>query len=232
MTAPDTHRGPPYDLILLDCDSTLCRMEGIDELAARAGIVEQLRPITDAAMAGTTSFDVAYADRLALLRPDRKAIDWLAQRYHQTLLEDAAELIAALQDCGKAVHIVSGGIRQALAGLAEPLGLPADHILAVDLSLDTHGAYAGYDQDSPLCHQHGKAAVGRLLARPGERTVMVGDGITDLEVIAAGIDFVGFGGVARRPAVEARAAAYHPGPDLTGLLPLLLTASELRAVRK
>lgn len=221
------HQGPPYDLILFDCDSTLCHMEGLDYLAERAGLAKQLRPLTEAAMNGEIDFDTAYAERMALLRPDREAVDWLARKYRQTLLADAAELIRTLRDHDKTVYIISGGIRQALADLAEPLGLPAEHIYAVDLSFDISGTYAGYDQHSPLCRQHGKAEVGRLLARPGERAVMIGDGITDLEIAAAGIDFVGFGGVVRRPAVEARAAAYHPGPGLTGLLPLLLTASEL-----
>jgi len=224
------HRGPPYDLVLFDCDSTLCRIEGLDALAEQAGIAEQLRPITEAAMNGDTDFARAYAERLQLLQPDRDAIDWLAELYRKTLLADAAEIIGTLQHHGKSVHLVSGGIRQALTGLTKPLGLPADHIHAVDLMFRDDGSYAGYDENSPLARQQGKAAIARLLAGPIKSAVLIGDGITDLEVTAAGIDFIGFGGVVRRPAVEQRAAAYHLGPDLTGLLPRLLSRSELKAV--
>lgn len=209
-------------------------MEGLDELAERAGIVEQLRPITDAAMAGTISFDNAYAERLSLLQPDRDAVEWLAQRYRQTLLDDAGELIAALQARGKAVHVISGGIREALLGLAGPLGLPEDRIHAVGLMFDEHGHYTGYDRHSPLCRQHGKAAVCHELIPHGTTAVLIGDGITDYEAIESGIDFIGFGGVVRRPSIEQRAAVYHADAELLGLLPRLLTAAELEglAVRK
>lgn len=223
------HRGPPYDMILLDCDSTLCRIEGLDELAERAGVADQLRPVTDAAMNGVMSFDTAYAERLALLSPDRDAVAWLAKRYRQTLLDDAAEFIGRLQNCGKAVHIVSGGIHQALAELAEPLGLPPDHIHAVRLNFDEHGNYTGYDQDSPLCRQQGKAVVCQSLIDDDINAVMIGDGITDFEATKAGVDFIGFGGVIRRSTIENAAPVYYCETQLCGLLSFLLSDEELKA---
>lgn len=230
-TTPVPH-GPPYDVILFDCDSTLCRMEGLDELAERAGMLEKLRPVTEAAMNGTISFDSAYAERMALLRPDRAAVAWLAQRYSETLLEDAAALVRELQSRGKPVYIISSGIRQALLPLAEPLGIPDYHIHAVDLLFDEHGQYAGYDEQTPLIHQHGKAEVCRELIPYGGTAVMIGDGITDYEATGAGVDFIGFGGIVRRPAIEQRAARFYTQPDLLGLLPWLLSEAEFEEVKE
>ena len=40
----------PFDRIFFDCDSTLSRVEGIDELAQRVGLIEAIAPLTRAAM--------------------------------------------------------------------------------------------------------------------------------------------------------------------------------------
>ncbi|MDZ7735524.1 MAG: HAD-IB family phosphatase [Gammaproteobacteria bacterium] len=227
MTAPATHQGPPYDLILFDCDSTLCRMEGLDRLAERAGLAEQLRPLTEAAMNGEIDFEQAYADRLARLQPDLDSVNWLGGEYCDQIVTGAVELIHALHERGKQVHVLSGGIHQALLPLAGVLDIPSERLHAVNLLFDEAGNYRDYDRTSPLTRQHGKAAACSEMIGDGSHAVLIGDGVTDLEAAAAGVDFIGFGGVVRRPAVESRAALYYPHADLFGLLSWLLTADEL-----
>ena len=231
MTATYLHRGPPYDLVLFDCDSTLCRIEGLDHLARRAGLAEALLPITRAAMEGELDIGTAYADRMALLRPDLEAVNWLGSEYCNHLVAGAAELIHVLHKRGKQVHIISGGIRQALLPLAGTLDIPSERLHAVAFVFDESGYYQDYDRASALVRQHGKAAVcNELINRRGSRAVLIGDGVTDLEATAAGVDFIGFGGVARRHVVENRATIYYPHPDMFGMLPLLLNADELEGV--
>lgn len=227
MNTIQVHQGPPYDIILFDCDSTLCTIEGLDELARRSGLAEQLKPITDAAMNGSIDFATAYAERLALLQPDQEAVAWLAKQYQQNLTAGTKTLIQTLQQAGKQIHIVSGGILQSVMLLAAPLAIPVNHIHAVSLLINSDGTYGGYDEDSPLCHQHGKAIVCAQLIDADQRAVFIGDGITDLEARSKGIDFIGFGGVAKRAVIEAQAAVYYHEADIAGLLPLLLTESEL-----
>lgn len=232
MTAPQPHRGPPYDFVLFDCDSTLCRIEGLDQLAARAGIAAELTPVTLAAMNGDIAFDKAYADRLERLQPDLDAVNWLGVEYCDHLVTGAVELIHALHERGKQVHIVSGGIRQALLPLAGILGIPSERLHAVDVLFDQAGQYQDYDRASPLTRQHGKANVCSEVINGSGHAVFIGDGMTDLEAAGPGVDFIGFGGVARRPAVESRAALYYPHADLFGLLPWLLIADELEPIRQ
>ncbi len=222
-----TNQGPPYEVVLFDCDSTLCSIEGIDQLATRAGLAEQLIPITTAAMEGRLPFDQAYAERLAVLQPDAAAVEWLSAQYLKHIVTGADGLMEHLYQRGKAVHIISGGIHQALLPLGAALGLPADRVHGVSLTFDDRGRYAGYDQSSPLAHQHGKAAICRRILQAGQRAILIGDGLTDLEAREAGVDFIGFGGVVRRTVVEEQATAYYRESNLRGLLAWLLTPAEL-----
>ena len=63
--------------------------------------------------------------------------------------------------------------------------------------------------------------------QPTQRPLLfVGDGITDLEAKDVVDLFVGFGGVARRPAVEAAADAYITKNSLLPVLDIGLTNDE------
>ncbi|MCS3903674.1 phosphoserine phosphatase [Methylohalomonas lacus] len=222
--------GAPYERVFFDCDSTLCRIEGFDTLAERSGQGAELIPITRAAMNGDVNFADAYRQRLELLQPDRDAVEWLAGQYRQQLTAGAEQLVRTLQQAGKQVHIVSGGLLQALMLLAAPLGIPVSHIHGVSLLLNSDGSYAGFDRDSPLCQQNGKAVLCRQLLGADERAVFVGDGVTDLEVAGTGIDFIGYGGVVRRPAVATAAETYYEQENIVNLLTLLLDERECASI--
>ncbi len=218
--------GPPYAAVAFDCDSTLSAVEGIDELARLAGVHGEISRMTAAAMEGRMPLEDVYGARLGLIRPDAEAIGRLSQLYVERVVPGAEEAVRTLAALGKSVFVVSGGIRQAVAALARHLGVPDDHVRAVDVAHDETGAYAGFDADSPLARSGGKIEVLAEITAAKGPSVLVGDGITDLEVTEGGGDFVGFGGVVERPAVRERAPVYVTGPDLTAVLPWLLTASE------
>jgi phosphoserine phosphatase len=222
---------PPFDAICFDCDSTLTTLEGIDELAVRAGCVDAIAPLTAAAMDGTLSIEEVYAKRLDLIRPDRAAIAWLGERYTVELVAGAAETIAALHHLNKSVHVVSGGLLQPVAHLAACLGIPSANVHAVSVNFDTAGAYAGFDMASPLARADGKATIVCAIIAQWGATALVGDGVTDLRARDGGAFVVGFGGVAARPAVIARADTFVPGPSLRDTLHTLLTPGELEQVR-
>ena len=62
-----------FDRICFDFDSTLSRIEGIDELAKRVGLGEEMTKLTNAAMNGDVPLEAVYSRRLELIRPDREA---------------------------------------------------------------------------------------------------------------------------------------------------------------
>ena len=210
-----------FDVICFDCDSTLSKIEGIDELARRVGLGEEMSKLTDAAMNGIVPLEAVYERRLSLIRPDQNSIDWLADLYIAEIVEGVKEVIAALLAQDKVVHIISGGLRQAILPLAQCLGLPESHVHAVDIYFNEDGSYCNYDLSSALAKTGGKAVVVGTLKAQGS-LVMIGDGKTDLEAKQAGAIVFGFGGVVDRAIMRESADFYTTDPTLLSVLEHIL----------
>lgn len=214
--------GASFDIVCFDCDSTLSRIEGIDELAKRVGLGDEMAQLTDLAMNGQVALEEVYGERLTLIRPDRDAIDWLSKKYIDELVDGVSEVFSKLLENGKQVHIISGGIRQAILPMAEQLGLSSGQVHAVEVLYDDDGGYLGFDEESPLTRNGGKAEICRYLSNGQASLVMIGDGQTDLESKQAGAYFIGFGGVVERESVVAEADYYIHGSSLLPLIEHLL----------
>ncbi len=203
--------------IVFDCDSTLVRIEGIDELAGAHA--EQIRALTDAAMEGLVPIDDVYGRRLDIIRPTRGRVEALGEDYIDALVEDARDTFAALLWLGKDVRIVSGGLRPAVEVVARELGIQPGDVAAVGIDFDDDGEYAGFDRLSPLARSGGKRTVvrGWRLARP---TLFVGDGATDLEAREEVDYFVAYMGVVYRENVAAAADLVLMAESLAPVLAL------------
>jgi len=212
-----------FDIICFDCDSTLSKIEGIDELGRVAGLFDELAALTHAAMNGELALEAVYGKRLELIKPSRADVTQLADLYIDKQVNGAKTVFNALLAEKKQIYIISGGLRQAILPLAETLGLAAEQVYAVDIFFDGKGCYRGFDQQSPLARTGGKAVICQQLTKTGQSMVMVGDGQTDLEAKAAGATMIGFGGVVSRALVKQQADTYLEG-SLTKVLPYLLSA--------
>lgn len=211
-----------FEVICFDCDSTLSKIEGIDELAGRVGLGEEMSRLTDAAMNGEVPLEAVYGQRLSAIRPDRACIDWLADLYIEQIVDGVQEVFETLMATGNELHIISGGLRQAILPLARVLGLPEAHVHAVDIYFNEDGSYRDYDQSSPLARSGGKAEICRRLLKAQGSLVMVGDGKTDMEAKQAGAVVIGFGGVVDRPIVREQADFYCAEPSLVSILAHIL----------
>jgi phosphoserine phosphatase len=188
---------PRYASVILDVDSTLCGIEGIDWLAQRRGpeLAARIASVTERAMNGEIPIEAIYGERMNVVRPSAKDLAALARAYHEGLAPDAAKTIARLRKAGVQLHLVTGGLRQAIQPFAEQLGFSAGDINANDVTLDARGEYAGYDAENPLTRDGGKLTVVRTLGLP-RPILAVGDGNTDLavkpgvDVFAAYVEFV------------------------------------------
>ncbi len=71
-----------YATVVLDADSTLAGIEGIDWLAARRGpeVQQSVEALTTQAMDGRLALDQVYTRRLALIEPTSLDLHALAQR--------------------------------------------------------------------------------------------------------------------------------------------------------
>ncbi len=229
-------RWPPYDHIFFDCDSTLSTIEGIDILAEQAGKKDAVEALTKAAMEGELGLEDVYAKRLAAINPSKEQIHQIRQAYKDNPVEDSAELIDVLQTIGHKVYIISGGIYAPVAEYGISLGVARDNIRAVKIEFDqlsgqwwlingdrqADASYSGFDE-GPLTISDGKAQIVKeLLGDQKGRSLLIGDGSSDLRASHAVDLFVGFGGVeSRKPVLDEAPVFIHS----TSIAPLLALAA-------
>jgi len=226
-------RWPPYENVIFDCDSTLTTVEGIDALARAAGKGWRVSILTEAAMNGEIELGEVYSKRLLSLKPTRGQIHAIRQIYKQNLVEDAREVISALKYLGHQVYIISGGLAEPVREFGHFLGVPRDHIRAVDVEYDQLSGNWWQRQDEqlnveeryldhlqePLTLSDGKAQViEELLAGGPGRSILIGDGVSDLLAGRAVDVFVGFGRVVSRPRVKTEAPIFISSSRLAPLI--------------
>ena len=126
-------RWPHYEHIIFDCDSTLTAVEGIDILADTAEKKREVEALTQAAMDGEMDLEDIYARRLQTINPTREQIRQIRRVYKRNIVEDAAAVITALQEQGHKIYIISGGLAEPVEEFGIYLGVPRQHIRAVNL---------------------------------------------------------------------------------------------------
>jgi phosphoserine phosphatase len=171
-------------LLVLDVDSTMIEQEVIELLAERVGLRDQVKILTDQAMAGEIDFRTALLKRVGLL-------EGLTDQVFQEVLADirvtagVPELVSAVHKSGGLVGAISGGFSQVLEPLADKLCL--DFFQANNLEIEEGvitGKIIGDIVDADM-----KART--LLEWAGEHgfdvsnTVAVGDGANDIQMLKA-----------------------------------------------
>jgi phosphoserine phosphatase len=231
-----TARWTSFDLIFFDCDSTLSTIEGIDELAKLKGKEARVGLLTDKAMNGELDLQEVYGKRLKAIRPTRGQLKAVEERYAETIVEDAQEVIAALQFLGKQVYIISGGLVDAVRGFGRRLGVAPENIRAVELEYNElsgqwwnyHEAQAQHQRsyleyvEGPLTISSGKPEIIRELKGVQKgRVFMIGDGSSDLATRPFVDLFVGYGGVVSREKVKNGSDVFIESVSLAPVLPLV-----------
>lgn len=199
--------------LVLDFDSTIVAVEGLDELARLALVddpdrertVEAIEAITRDGMSGAIGIDESLRRRLAMLAIDRRHVSAVVRMLRRRLSPSFRKHIAAVRRNAGRIHVVSSGFREYVEPVCADLGIPAEriHCNAFRWKGDR---VAGFDAASPLAQPGGKAKVVRGLRLPG-KVVAIGDGITDAEIRDAGAahEFVAYCENIEREAVVARA---------------------------
>ncbi len=201
-------------LLVADMDSTIVTSETLDEIAAFAGLKDQIAAITRRSMNGELDFRQALVARVAMLKGlDVGALDatWAATE----MMPGAAELVGTMRAHGAVCCLASGGFTFFTGRVAERLGFHhhvSNTLLIEDGHLTGGVAEPIFDRGAKLSTLTRLAAENGL---PMAATLAVGDGANDLDMIgAAGL------GVAFRakPLVAATAPARVDHGDLTALL--------------
>jgi phosphoserine phosphatase len=166
-------------LIVMDMDSTLIRIEVIDELARAHGVGDRVAGITRRAMAGEIDYDQSLRERVALLRGLRAQVLYdLAASL--PLTEGAETLLRVLQRLGYRTAVISGGFSVAAEALQRRLGI--DFAWSNTLEIED-GALTG-GVTGPIVNAQRKADLLEELARrenvPLDQVIAIGDGANDL----------------------------------------------------
>ena len=204
-------------LVVMDVDSTLIQQEVIELLAAKAGVQEKVKEITEAAMRGELDFSASLKARVALLEGLPETVIAEVQR-EIVLTPGARTLVKTLHQLGHSVAVVSGGFTSVIEPLIKELGIT--HYRANTLEI-MGGKLTGKVLD-PIIDRAGKAvALKEFAAVEGvllEQTVAIGDGANDLDMISIAGLGIAFNA---KPAVKAAAASSVSAPYLDSVLYLL-----------
>lgn len=218
--------------VCFDVDSTVSPDEGIDVLAAQAGVGAQVAELTRNAMGGSVLFQDALKARLALIRPSQQLIADCLKAHPPRLTPGIADLIGRLEQRGTHVYLISGGFTHMILPLAKLLALPQQRVIANVLRFAADGSYAGFDDTAFTSRSGGKGeAIQDLKKRFGYAPlIMVGDGATDLEARPPADGFIGYGGIVVRDKVKAGADWFVT--DFTELISALdLPANQARTTQ-
>ena len=213
-------------LVVLDVDSTLIQDEVIELLAAHTGSDEKVAAITERAMRGDIDFAQSLTERVALLRgaPDSVIDDVRSQ---VRLTPGARTLCRTLIGLGHEVALVSGGFIEVVEPIATELGVS----LVRANRLEVEGGHLTGRVVGPIVDRAGKATALREFAQqcgvPLSRTVAIGDGANDLDMMAAAGLGVAFNA---KPVVRQAADTSVNVPFLDSVLFLLgMTREEIEA---
>lgn len=202
-------------LVVFDVDSTLIEDEVIELLAEVAGKREEVAAVTERAMAGELDFAQSLIERVATLKGLPESVFADVQK-RITITTGAKETISAIQSAGGKVGAVSGGFNQLLTPLAAELNL--DFARANQLEV-VSGFLTGRVLGEIIDRSAKATALQEWSAQSGlKRTVAVGDGANDLEMMAIADLGVAFNA---KPIVREKADVVIEGNDLRKLLELL-----------
>jgi phosphoserine phosphatase len=182
-----------FRLIAFDMDSTLINIECVDEIAAMAGLKEEVAAITEAAMRGEiTDYKDSLRRRVALLRGVTVADMELVYTTRLQLNPGAERLVAACKAAGLKTLLVSGGFTFFTDRIRDKLGIEYTRSNVLEIESGPNcGQLTGRMVDQPwgdICDGAEKRKMlletCQRLGISAKQAIAVGDGANDLPMMS------------------------------------------------
>jgi len=216
-------------LIVMDMDSTLVQIEGIDELAKEAGVGEKVVAITHRAMNGEISFPEALRERVRLLKG--LPVSVLQKVYKRMpFTPGAKELVSTLKKLGYRTAVLSGGFDYFSSRVKESLGL--DYAYSNSLEIK-EGVLTGEIVGEIVDGKKKAALMEEIAGKEGialDQVIAIGDGANDLPMITRAGLGIAFNA---KPRVRAEAHYSITQKNLDSILYLLgITEKDLTTMQR
>jgi D-3-phosphoglycerate dehydrogenase / 2-oxoglutarate reductase len=181
-------------IFIIDFDSTITKVEGLDQLAAIAlaqshdgdKIVQQIKELTDAGMNGELSLSESLSKRMSLLNANQKHVDILINFLLKNISDSFERNKKFLTEYADQILVVSSGFKDFIIPVIEHLGLKAKNVYANTFIYNENGDITGVDNTNVLSQTGGKINLVKSLNLDGHISV-IGDGFTDFEIKQNGL---------------------------------------------
>ncbi|MCC6598327.1 MAG: phosphoserine phosphatase SerB [Alphaproteobacteria bacterium] len=177
-------------LLLADMDSTIVAGETLDDMAAHAGLKEQIAEITARAMNGTLDFHAAIIERVGLLKD--LPIAMLQKTLEETIVNPGAEtLTRTMRKHGATCVLVSGGFTFFTEAIARLTGFDHHHGNTLGLKGGIKGGINGEQLSGevipPILDKFAKVEFLNhylhILNLNPENALTIGDGANDIPML-------------------------------------------------
>lgn len=181
-------------IFIIDFDSTITKVEGLDQLAAIAlahssdgtKVVQQIKELTDAGMNGELSLSESLSKRMSLLNANKKHVDALVEFLLENISDSFERNKKFLQEYADQILVVSSGFKDFIIPVVSYLGLKAENVYANTFIYNDHGDIIGVDNSNVLSQTGGKIELVKSLNLDAHVSV-IGDGFTDYEIKQHGL---------------------------------------------
>ncbi len=216
-------------LIVMDADMTFLQCEVIDEMGKLAGVENEMKAITQKAMAGKMDFEEALRTRVSLLKglpiPELEKL-----RENIPLTPGAKILVKILKHLGYKIAIVSGGFQFFIDHLKDKYGL--DYGFSNELGIED-GKLTGEVKGEIIDAKNKEKKLALLAEKEGfslKQVVAVGDGANDIYMLAKAGLGIAFNA---KPIVQQHVSASINISNLELILYFLgISGKELQELRK
>lgn len=181
-------------IFIIDFDSTITKVEGLDQLAAialaqspnGAKIVKQIKELTDAGMNGELSLSESLSKRMSLLNANKRHVETLVEFLLENISDSFERNKKFLEEYADQILVVSSGFKDFIIPVVVYLGLKAENVYANTFIYNDSGDIIGVDNSNVLSQTGGKIELVKSLNLDAHVSV-IGDGFTDYEIKQHGL---------------------------------------------